>query len=188
MKSDIITLEEFKKIKKLLQPANALALETAAKTGLRIGDVLQLKTDNINDNLIHYVAQKTGKSGTAKIPQGLKTRLLNNAVNGWLFPGRNPKKHRTRQAVFTDMTKAAKRLNLQHHATPHSTRKLFAVETLNKKGFNATMQALQHSNPNITRLYCYDEKSDTRPPAWAYVIADYIIDKIADMLNIPAKP
>lgn len=188
MKADIITIEEFKQIKKLLQPANALALETAAKTGLRIGDVLQLKLDNISDNSIHYVAQKTGKPGTAKITPGLKARLLNNASCGWLFPGRNPKNHRTRQAVYTDMTKAAKQLHIQHHATPHSTRKLFAVETLNKKGFNATMQALQHSNPNITRLYCYDEKSDTQPPAWAYVIADYIIDKIVDLLNIPPKP
>lgn len=76
------------------------------------------------------------------------------------------------------MKNASKAANLKHHATPHSTRKLFAVNTLNKKGFNAVMTALQHTNPETTKIYLADN-SELTPPPWAYAIADYIIDKIA---------
>lgn len=142
---------------------------------------MNLKTDNIGDNYITFTAQKTGKSGKARIPKALARRLSANATNGFIFPGRNADKPRTRQAVYLDMKNASKAANLKRHATPHSTRKLFAVNTLNKKGFDAVMSALQHTNRDTTKLYISDN-SDLTPPPWAYVIADYIVGKIAALL------
>lgn len=177
MRSEIITHDEFNRMSRYLQPDNKLALETSISTGLRIGDVLALRDTNLIDNYIVFVAQKTGKSGKSRIPAALMRRLKANVQNGFVFPGRSGTKPRTRQAVFSDMRRACKAAKISHHVSPHSTRKLFAVDTVNKKGFNAAMTALQHSSPAMTRIYITDN-ADTEPPAWAYTIADYIINKV----------
>lgn len=177
MRSEIITHDELTKISRYLQPDNKLALDTAAITGLRIGDVLNLRDTNLIDNYIVFVAQKTGKPGKSRVPAALMRKLRANIRNGFVFPGRSGTKPRTRQAVFADMRKACKIAKIPHHVSPHSTRKLFAVDTVNRKGLNAAMVALQHSSPAMTRIYITDN-TDAEPPAWAYTIADYIINKV----------
>ena len=83
----------------------------------------------------------------------------------WLFPGRNPEKHRTRQAVFKDLQRAAKLFRLdgkriKAHISPHTARKIYAVNLYHEKEkggllrpLEAVMVDLNHENPAVTVLY-----------------------------------
>ena len=175
MRSEYINPDDLKLILKHMQPDNALALVVASKSGLRISDVLKIRPSDIVGNTVSFVAMKTGKAGTFKLPKKMIEQMFDNSNYLWVFPGRTPNQHKTRQAVYTDMIKARELAKIKTHVTPHSTRRLFAVEIANNEGINSAMKKLQHSNSDITRLYI------TTPddvPAWAYKIADYIIDKI----------
>ena len=63
MKADYINKDAFEGILALMRPANALALEVSVVTGLRIGDVLKIRKDDLCRGWLVYTAQKTGKSG-----------------------------------------------------------------------------------------------------------------------------
>lgn len=176
MRAEYINADDLKKICRFMQVDNALALTVASKSGLRISDVLKIKPTDIDGTTIHYTAMKTGKQGSFRLPKRTIEQMFANSNDLWIFPSpRNPQEHKTRQAVYSDMTKARDIAKIKTHVTPHSTRRLFAVEVANTKGIQTAMERLQHSNPDITKLYI------TTPddvPAWAYKIANYIIDKV----------
>ena len=145
-------------------PANRLALEVSDATGLRIDDVLSLKTDTITRTARPYVTDsKTGKSHRIYIPTELRTRMLQQAGKVWVWPGRvKPlERHRTRQAVYKDMVRAVavfKRsmmIEQDKNISPHTMRKRAAVRAYERGGLEAAAQLLQHS-PNdaaVTMLY-----------------------------------
>lgn len=135
---------------------NALALRIALETGLRIGDVLSICKSDLQGQTIHYVAEKTGKRGTAKISKSLADELQRLPGSVYLFPKRYGDGHRTRQAVYVDMERAAERAEIERHISPHSTRKTFAVDRMRKTGdINDVKKALQHSNADVTAVYAY---------------------------------
>ena len=92
-----------------MMPANRLAIECSLVTGLRISDVLSLHTDTIRKTQRPYVKDsKTGKTHRIYLPVELRQRLLQQAGTIWVFEGRSDaRKHRTRGAVYKDMTQAA---------------------------------------------------------------------------------
>lgn len=175
MRAEYINPNELSAICRYMQSDNALALKVASLSGLRISDVLKIRPSDITGTAVTYVAMKTGKQGTFKLPKKVIEQMFANSNNFWIFPGRNPEQHKTRQAVYTDMIKARECAKVKTHVTPHSTRRLFAVEVANNEGIISAMKKLQHSNADITRLYI---AKDDDIPAWAYKIADYIIDKV----------
>lgn len=176
MRAEYINPDDLKKICRFMQNDNALALTVASKSGLRISDVLKIKPSDIDGTTVYYTAMKTGKKGSFRLPKKTIEQMFANSNDLWIFPSpMHPKNHKTRQAVYSDMTKARDIAKIKTHVTPHSTRRLFAVEVANSKGIYTAMEKLQHSNPDITKLYI------TTPddvPAWAYKIADYIIDRV----------
>ena len=93
-----------------MMPANRLALEVSDATGLRIDDVLSLKTETVERTARPYVTDsKTGKRHRIYLPVQLRERLLRQAGSIYVFPGRlDPTKHRTRQAVYKDMMHAVR--------------------------------------------------------------------------------
>lgn len=147
-----------------LMPANALALRTALHTGLRIGDVLQLKPEQLRPRF-WVKEQKTGKRRQVGLTADLLADLKAAAGENWVFPGRDPKKHRTRQAVWKDMKRAAKAFRLPVNAGPHSARKVYAVELMRKYGdIERVRRALNHNSQTITLLYALaDMQRATRP-------------------------
>ena len=50
------------------------------ETGLRVGDVVKIRVDEVFEDGIFYKAQKTGKYGFAFISPELREALLQNAV------------------------------------------------------------------------------------------------------------
>lgn len=148
-----------------------LPLEVARQTGLRIGDVVALQRSNLNGTTISYVAEKTGKAGTAEITAELAAELRSRrrGRSKWLFP--SPKKkgqHLTRQAVWARVKKACERLGAPPDGvSPHSMRKAYAVELYRREGLEAARRALQHDRTETTELYVMSDylapENENRP-------------------------
>lgn len=159
MKSDYIKLSVYNRIFNYMQYENALCLRLCLETGLRVGDALKVKAEDIDGRTISYVAEKTGKAGKKVITQRLANDLKRLAGgSGYCFKGRfGGKKHRTRQAVWNDVKKAAKLAGIPANVSPHSTRKTYAVGLYHDKGIIATEQELQHDRLDTTLLYAFSD-------------------------------
>lgn len=138
----------------LLMPQNRLIMQLAIHTGLRIGDVLALRSEQLKPRLTIHEA-KTGKSRRITIPARLLRAILAQAGEVWAFPGRDPAKPKTRQAVWRDIKRAADAMRLPTNIGTHTARKVYAVRKLAATGGNlaAVQAALNHSDAAVTMLY-----------------------------------
>ena len=154
-----------------LQPANRLVFEVMLATGLRVSDVLNIKTAQVERQRFTVREQKTGKSRRVLIPKELQLRLLQQAGRLYVFEGRNDwRKHRTRQAVWLDCSRCAR--FFQHGGavpkgtiSPHSARKVYAVDELRRTGsIDAVRQKLKHDPAHVatTLLYALSDKPDPK--------------------------
>lgn len=137
-----------------LMPANGLACEVSLHTGLRISDVLSLKTEQIKPRF--WVKEsKTGKSKMVGLPDDLRQRLLAQAGEIYVFENRlDPTKHRSRQAVWADVKRAQKAFRIGQNIGPHSFRKDYAVEVLRRYGdIEKVRRALNHDRETTSAIY-----------------------------------
>lgn len=156
MRSEWIPKGDFEHILAALTPENRLACEISLATGLRIGDVLGLTPDKVRKQRFTIREQKTGKSRTVRLPNELVNRCLACAGQHYIFEHRlNGRQHRTRQAVFKDLKRVAKLFNAHKNITPHSARKVYAVDEFEKSGGNLqkVKRLLNHSDEAVTMLY-----------------------------------
>lgn len=144
-------------IERLLMPANALVVEVMLRTGLRVSDVLALRTAALKPRLT-VSESKTGKRKRVYLGEALCARLRAQAGSVYVFEGaRDPMKHRTRQAVWHDVKRAARALRLRGCVAPHSARKSYAVDEYCKCGDPVTVQRkLNHDNLETTLVYLLD--------------------------------
>lgn len=149
----------------LLTPPNRLACQLALHTGLRISDVLTLRTEQLRPRLTIHES-KTGKSRRITIPKRLLADIQEQAGEVWAWPGRDPSKHRTRQAVWADIKRAQRACRLKSNIGPHSLRKTYAVRQYAKsRDLGKVQAALNHSDPAVTVLYALaDHISGQRKP------------------------
>lgn len=142
---------------------NQLVIRVAMSTGLRVGDVLSLKTSQLSTRFT-VQEQKTGKNKRCSIGKELYQELLKQAGKVWVFPHRTDgKKHRTRQAVYKDIKRAAKLFRIDGNIAPHSVRKMYAVEQFHKTGdLNAVQRKLNHSSPTVTLIYAMADQLTKR--------------------------
>lgn len=153
MTTEYLLNKEVDKVLGALTPENRLVMRTALATGLRIGDVLALKPEQLKPHF-WVTESKTGKRRQVGLPGPLLTDLKNHAGNHWVFPGRNTQKHRTRQAVWKDVKRASKAFRLPQNVGPHSARKVYAVELMQKYGdIDRVRRALNHSRDSVTLIY-----------------------------------
>lgn len=157
MKSRFLEQGEIKALREVSREEAFLPLLLSLETGLRIGDIVALKVANVKPDGIHYTAEKTKKSGVAKISATLRKRL--NRRGKWLFPSPyKPDKHITRQAVWARIKTAGKRAGVDLEGlSPHAMRKVFAVELYRQKGFKAVQEALQHNYASTTEIYTFSD-------------------------------
>jgi len=162
VRSDWVSDEITEVILVAMMPVNALVLRTARATGLRISDVLQLKTEQLRSGSRFTIKeQKTGKRKRVYIPADLRLRLLRIAGRVWVFEHRTDwRKHRTRQAVNKDMARAVKafrrngRVPRGQRVSPHSMRKAYAVEMLDRTGdVREVQKQLNHGKVETTMIY-----------------------------------
>lgn len=164
------------RILEALTPQNALALELCMGTGMRITDALRMTYQDVRalvqppilEKIYYtYIEQKTGKERTVRINLDWLSRavLQHDPKSPWLFAGRDPEKHRTRQAVWKDLHRAAKlyRVNgqrLKARIGTHTARKVYAVglyQEAVKNGENDPLGLvkanLNHRDSSVTFLY-----------------------------------
>lgn len=103
--------------------------------------------------------QKTGKTSKKYVSKKMCDTLLAQAGRLYVFQGRDSyKKHRSRQAVFMDMKKAAKIFRLKGNLSPHSLRKNYAVYMRKTYGIERVGRELNHDNTLVTMLYAYADE------------------------------
>lgn len=155
IRTDYATDHELDIVLSLLTPANRLACQVSLHTGLRISDVLAIRTDQLRSPRISVRERKTGKLRRVYIPQRLLTRMREQAGEVWVWPNaRDPQRHRTRQAVWMDVHRAARAMRATATIAPHSMRKTYAVRRYQHSGDIADVQrALNHTDPAVTVIY-----------------------------------
>lgn len=162
LKAEYLLNEQVERVLAALTPVNRLVLRVCLHTGLRIGDVLNFRTEQAQKGPRWYIyEQKTGKKRLVSLPVKLWEEILLQAGSPWVFCGRcDPTKHRTRQAVWKDVKRAAWAFRLDGvNASPHSMRKVYAVRMLEKYGSISRVQrALNHSSPEVTTIYALADK------------------------------
>lgn len=175
---------------------NVLALRVSLETGLRIDDVLSLRASQIVRRTICGTAEKTGKPYRKTISADLAKRLAALTPNkgGFIFPHRlDPMKHRTRQAVWGNMKKAAALMGVKLNAAPHSARKTYAVELFKDKGLEQTQKELQHDRISTTMMYAFSDmlcgaehktQDIVDMDAFAEIIAEKVVEKLENRLEI----
>lgn len=158
MRTEYLLQKEVERVLDLLTYENRLVMRVLLHTGLRISDALQLKPEQLRPNF-WVTEQKTGKRRQVGLPEPLLDDLRDSADSEWVFPGSKPGKHRTRQAVWKDVKRAAAALRLTQNAAPHSARKVYAVELLKKYGdIDRVRRALNHGGLEVTLVYAMADK------------------------------
>ncbi|MBQ9148371.1 MAG: tyrosine-type recombinase/integrase [Oscillospiraceae bacterium] len=161
MRTEYLLQKEVERVLDLLTYENRLVMRVLLHTGLRISDALQLKPEQLRPNF-WVTEQKTGKRRQVGLPEPLLADLRDSADGEWVFPGSKPGKHRTRQAVWKDVKRAAAALRLTQNAAPHSARKVYAVELLKKYGdIDRVRRALNHGGLEVTLIYAMADKQLT---------------------------
>lgn len=158
MKTEYLLSREVDNVLAALTPANALVMRVALHTGLRLGDVLKLETAQLAPRF-WVTESKTGKRRQVGLPQPLLSDLQKCAGDQWVFAGKNPSAHRTRQAVWKDVKRAAHAMRLPQNVGPHSARKVYAVDLLQKYGdIERVKRALNHSSTAVTLVYALADR------------------------------
>lgn len=165
---------------------NALCMRLLLETGMRITDALSLTKqqvyeawmDNPYNTRLRYKERKTGKVREVYLSYETCKELYARPgpESPWCFPGRDPAKHRTRQAVWKDLKRCSKLYRVNHkrllaNIGPHSARKGYAVklyQEAEKSGsedpLGVVMRDLNHADRSVTFLYALADKVSRRNP------------------------
>lgn len=161
MRTEYLLEKEVERVLDLLTYENRLVMRVLLHTGLRIGDALNLRPEQLKPNF-WVTEQKTGKRKQVGLPEPLLSDLKSAAGENWVFPGSDPKRPRTRQAVWKDVKRAAAALRLTQNVAPHSARKVYAVELRQKYGdIEKVRRALNHGGLEVTLIYALADKQLT---------------------------
>lgn len=162
--------DSFRLLLTALMPANRLALETSMTTGLRISDVLHLKTaDLVRTARPTITERKTGKRRRVYFPRALRDALLRQAGRYFIFEGRyDERRSRTRQAVFKDLKRVARLYRIdgekiRANIAPHSARKIYAVQDFRAHGsLERVKRLLNHDSEAVTALYALADRLERK--------------------------
>lgn len=158
MKTEYLLSKEVDFVLAALTPVNALIMRTALHTGLRISDVLSIKSDQLASRF-WLTEGKTKKRRQVGLPEPLLSDIKKQAGKVWAFESPRTGKPQTRQAVWKDVKRAAHALRLPQNVGPHSARKVYAVELLAKYGdIGRVRRALNHSSESVTLIYAMADK------------------------------
>lgn len=151
-------------IDKLYQD-NKLVMQICLATGLRVSDVLNLRIGDVRQNKrIRIVESKTNKNKNIYIPAKLREEILRTRSAGrqdayYVFEGRtNQFKHRTRQAVWKDIKRVLREYCFEFDCSPHSSRKIYAVNKYKETGdIEKVQKLLNHDYKSTTLLYALSD-------------------------------
>lgn len=146
-----------------LMPTNRLVVRLCMATGLRVSDILELKTAQLRRRQT-IRERKTGKTRRITWPAALYEQMQQQAGRIWVFEARcDPQRHRQRQTVWKDIKHAEyvfKRsgvVAIGQNLGTHTARKYAAVEAYRQGGLSKAQRVLNHSDPLITRIYALSD-------------------------------
>ncbi|MDL1969152.1 MAG: tyrosine-type recombinase/integrase [Deltaproteobacteria bacterium] len=160
-------LSDIKSIKKLItdNPRNHLLFVLGINNGLRVGDLLKLKINDVRKlkpgQSIVIRESKTGKDNILMINKTVYKALrifLENAGpddGEYLFASRKTKRPLTIQSVNALVKKWAMRINLSGNYGAHTLRKTFGYiqRTEFGVGFEVLAKRFNHTSPAVTMRY-----------------------------------
>lgn len=139
-------------------------------TGLRIGDLIQLKVGDIRGRKDYtYLPQKQSHKKrahpiTIPLPEELqevvKARTRGEPDEAWLFPSRvrtggGYKRHITRQQAYDDMGEIRRLCRVRQKMGCHTMRKTFGYHYYQETADIASLMTwFYHENPATTLIYC----------------------------------
>lgn len=140
---------------RLLTPENRTVMKICLATGLRVSDALAIKTDDLRQWSFTLREAKTGKKRKIELTPELRREALRWAGSVYAFPHRDDGfRHRTRQAVWKDVRRAAKALRIKEHISTHSARKIYAENLMKRYGdVEKVRKALNHVSADVTMFY-----------------------------------
>lgn len=154
MTTEYLLMEQMEHVLAALTPQNNLIMRTLLHTGMRLSDVLTLKTEQIKPSG-WYTEGKTGKRRRYGLPSDLLEEIKAQAGPEWAFPGQGGRGgHKTRQAVWKDVKRASWAFRLPQNVGPHSARKVYAVRLMQRYGeIDKVRRALNHESESVTAIY-----------------------------------
>ena len=163
-RSDWVNGDVMSHILAALTPENRLAIICSIVTGLRIGDVLALRRSDIDRDRFTVTEEKTLKRRSIRLPARLRDELLLQCGKIYVFPHRyTERKHRTRQAVYKDIRRAARAFRCRLHVSPHTARKIYAVAEYKKDmNIKRVQRLLNHSSEAVTMIYALADELTAR--------------------------
>jgi site-specific recombinase XerD len=172
MRTDYLKRQELQHLLAALMPVNRLALEISLATGLRISDVLEMRTEALKaatGRRLSIRELKTGKRRRVTLSRELFERALAIAGKVYVFEHRlDYKRPRTRQAVYKDLKAVARVFKIdgkriRGNIAPHTARKAYAVEAYKKSGdLRRVQQLLNHSSEAVTMIYAMADRLTDR--------------------------
>jgi integrase len=158
MKTEYINPKMIDHVLYALTPQNRLICRVCLSTGLRVGDVLNLKTAALREYMT-ITEMKTGKKRRIRFSKSLLNDLKEQAGSVYVFEHRtDPQRHKTRQAVYADLKRAAKAFRIRENLSIHSLRKIYAAELYKKTGdLDKVRRALNHDNELVTLVYALSD-------------------------------
>lgn len=153
MTTEYLYQKEIDRVLAALMPQNQLIVRVMLHTGMRLSDALELRSEGLSTSG-WYTERKTGKKRRYGLPKPLLEAIQEQAGPEWAFPGRKRGTHKTRQAVWKDINRAAKAFRLPQTVGAHSFRKVYAVRLMRKYGkLEKVRQNLNHSSSSVTAIY-----------------------------------
>lgn len=154
MRTDAVSPAAMRVVLAALTPCNRLIMRTCLATGLRVGDVVALRSSQLDNRRATVRESKTGKARRIYWPKELWLDLRRWRGAEWVFPGRlDPSKHWSRQAVWKDCKRAARAFRLSGVVAPHSARKTYAQQIAAHGGQEAARRKLGHADIATTLIY-----------------------------------
>ena len=142
-----ITPSELHKLLRRLDDPARLAVRIAADTGLRISDILAIRSDQVARTM-RVTERKTGKQRTVTLkPDTLKAAKAYARYSGRYLIDRD------RSTIYRQIRAAAADMP---HISMHSIRKYYAKRYCAAHGLRATQAELQHDYLSTTLLYVTD--------------------------------
>lgn len=163
MKSEWVEPDVLELLLTAMTPKTRLAMRMALASGLRIGDIVQLRTADMRQRM-SVTEDKTGKCRRVYWPAALYREVMAQAGKEWVFPSRVHGKHLNRSTVYRELRRVASLYRLDGrrisaHVSPHTARKCWAVSRYRQTGDLERVQAeMGHSSPAVTILYAMADK------------------------------
>lgn len=132
-------------------------------TGLRISDIIELKKEILKIKEPTIKEKKTGKSKRIYIKKNIREMLINIAKrspNNYIFGSKSKSGHISRQAVYKEFKKAAKKTGIKTNIGTHSMRKKYAINIKKNHNLKYVQNKLNHENIADSILYLYKEENN----------------------------